>query len=149
MVVRIREEWEMIRPRMFGDDFEHATILRTPHGSSGLKACEQQSRHHEKCHYDAGGVRRRGEQNSERGQNEQGSSRLDSPPRSFAQRSFTAEPLWCGGIVPMAVGPTHEIVQTINASSGGAIHTVIPIQKPKLFFITCSDVFAISIVDPL
>jgi hypothetical protein len=81
----------MIGPRMFGDGFEHATILRTPYGSSGLKACEQQSRHHEKCHYDAGGVRRRGEQDSERGQNEQASSRLDSPPRSFVQRSFTAE----------------------------------------------------------
>jgi hypothetical protein len=128
---------------MFGDGFEHATILRTPYGSSGLKACEQQSRHHEKCHYDAGGVRRRGEQDSERGQNEQGSSCLDGPPRSFVRRSFTAEPQWCVGIVPMAVRPTHEIVQTIKASSGGAIHPVIPIQKPKLFFITCSDV-----VDP-
>jgi hypothetical protein len=128
---------------MFGDGFEHATILRTPYGSSGLKACEQQSRHHEKCHYDAGGVRRRGEQDSERGQNEQGSSCLDGPPKSFVRRSFTAEPQWCGGIVPMAVRPTHEIVQTIKASSGGAIHPVIPIQKPKLFFITCSDV-----VDP-
>ena len=53
MAVRIRG---MIGPRMFGDGFEHATILRTPYGSSGLKACEQQSRHHEKCHYDAGGV---------------------------------------------------------------------------------------------
>ena len=78
-------------------------------------------------------MRRRGEQNSERGQNEQASSRLDSPPRSFVQRSFTAEPLCCGGIVSMAVGPSHAIVQTINASSGGAIQTVIPIQKRKSF----------------
>jgi len=104
-----------------------------PHGSSGLKACEQQSRHHKKCHYDARGVRWRGEEDSERGQNEQGSHRLDSPSRIFVQRSFTAEPLCCGGIVSMAVGPSHAIVQTSNASSGGAIHTVIPIQKRKSF----------------
>src|SRR4029079_14510892 len=53
------------------------------------------------CHYDAGGVRWRGEEDSERGQNEQGSHRLDSPSRIFDQRSFTAEPLCCGGIVWM------------------------------------------------
>jgi hypothetical protein len=28
MVVRIREEWEMIGPRMFGDGFEQLKILR-------------------------------------------------------------------------------------------------------------------------
>ena len=38
-----------------------------------------------------------------------------------------------GGLYRWTVGPTHEIVQTINASSGGAIHTVIPIQKRKSF----------------
>ena len=93
MVVRIREEWEMICLRIFAEGFEHVTILRPHHGSSGLKACEQQSRHHKKCHYDARGVRWRGEEDSERGQNEQGSHRLDSPSRIFVQRSFTAEPL--------------------------------------------------------
>ena len=76
-----------------------------------------------------------------------------------------SRPNRCGaaGLYRWTVGPTHEIVQTINASSGGAIHTVIPIQKRKLFFIaasasangrslpaftsSCSDVFEISIVD--
>ena len=123
----------MICLRIFADGFEHVTILRPHHGSSGLKACEQQSRHHKKCHYDAGGVRWRGEEDSERGQNEQGSSCLEGVPRSFVRWSFTAKPVWCGGIVPMAVGPGHETVQKINASSGGAINTVIPIQKRKSF----------------
>jgi hypothetical protein len=104
-----------------GDGFDQATILRASYGSSGLNPCEQQSRHHEKSHYGDGGVRRRGEEDSERGQNEQGSSCLDGPPRNFVRQSFTAEPLWCSGIVSMAVGPTHEIVQGIKASSGGAI----------------------------
>ena len=103
-----------------------------PYGASGPKACEHQSRHQEKYHY-AASVRRRGEEDSERGQNEQGSSCLEGVPRSFVRRSFTAEPVWCRRIVPMAVGPGHQTVQKINASSGGAINTVIPIQKRKSF----------------
>jgi hypothetical protein len=117
---------------MFGDGFERSTILRAPYGASGPKACEHQSRHQEKYHYGAG-IRRRGEEDSERAQNEQGSSCLEGVPRSFVRRSFKAKPVWCGGIVPMAVGPSHETVQKNNASSGGAINTVIPIQKRKSF----------------
>ena len=85
---------------MFGDA-SNKQRSSAPHGSSGLKPCEQQSRHYKRCHYGAGGVRRRGEEDSERGQNEQGSSCRNDPPRSFVRRSFTAEPLWYGGIVPM------------------------------------------------
>jgi hypothetical protein len=117
---------------MFGDGFERSTILRAPYGASGPKACEHQSRHQEKYHYGAG-IRRRGEEDSERAQNEQGSSCLEGVPRSFVRRSFKAKPVWCGGIVPMASRPGHETVQKINASSGRAIHTLIPIQKRKSF----------------
>jgi hypothetical protein len=160
-----REERAVVRANtkreevMFGDGFERSTILRAPYGASGPKACEHQSRHQEKYHYGAG-IRRRGEEDSERAQNEQGSSCLEGVPRSFVRRSFTAEPVWCGGIVPMAVAG-HAIVQKINASRGGASHTVTPIQKRTLFVISasasangrslpadtssCSNVFKVSI----
>jgi hypothetical protein len=136
---------------MLGDGSEQATILRTFNRASGLGPCEQQSRNQESYPHDAG-VRRQGEEDSERGQNEQGSGCLEGGPGSFVRRSFTAEPLeplFCGEIEPMAVGPSQKIAQTISTSRGGAIQPVIPIHKPKLFFITCSDVFAISIVDLL
>jgi hypothetical protein len=41
---------------LFGDGFEQSTILRAPYSASGPKTYEYQSGHHEKCHYDAGGV---------------------------------------------------------------------------------------------
>jgi hypothetical protein len=79
-------------------------------------------------------MRRQGEEDGDRGQNEQGSSCLESVPGPFVRRTFIAEPLWCGGIVPMAVGPSHKIAKTISTSSGGAIHAPRPIQKLKSFF---------------
>jgi hypothetical protein len=106
------------------------------------------------------GMRRQGEEDGDRAQNEQGSSCLESVPGPFVRRTFIAEPLWCGGIVPMAV-VGHAIVQKINASRGGASHTVTPIQKRPLFVISpsasangrslpadtssCSNVFKVSI----
>ena len=107
----------MIRPDV-RRRLRQATILRTPFGASGLNhvssspAIRRSTTTMPAC-------ARRSEEDSERGQNEQGSSRLDGLPRTLVRRSFTAESLWCGGIVSMAVGPTHEIVQTINANSGG------------------------------
>jgi hypothetical protein len=120
---------------MFDGTFEQATILSTSYGASGLKPCEQQSRNQERYPHGAG-VRRRGEVDSERGQNDQGASCLEGVPGSFVRRSFTAEPLSCGGIEPMTVGPSQKIAHTTSNSSGRAIHAVMPIQKRKSFFVT-------------
>jgi hypothetical protein len=81
-------------------------------------------------------VQRRRDEDSERGQNEQASRCRESVPGSFVRRSFTAEPLSCRGIAPMAVGPSQKIAQTTSNSSGGAIHAAMPIQKCKSFFVT-------------
>ncbi len=120
---------------MFDGTFQQATILRTPFGASGLKPCEKQSRNQERCRYDAA-VQRTCEKDGERGQNEQGSSCLESVPGTFVRWSFMAEPLSCDEIDPMAGGPSQKIAQTTSISSGEAIHAVIPTQKRKPLFIT-------------
>jgi hypothetical protein len=78
------------------------------YGASGLQPREQQSRQQERYPHGAD-VRRRGEEDSERGQNDQGSRCLEGEPGSFVRRSFTAEPVSSGGIEPMAVGPGQTI----------------------------------------
>jgi hypothetical protein len=82
---------------------------RTPDGaSSGLGPGEQQSRNQERCSYGTA-VRRQDEEDGARGQNEQGSSCLESVPGTFVRRSFIAESLSCGDIDAMAGRRSHKI----------------------------------------
>ena len=71
---------------------------------------EKQSRNQERRSYGTA-VRRQGEENGDRGQNEQGSSCLESVAGTFIRRSLMAESLRCGDIDAIGGRRSHRIAE--------------------------------------